>query len=198
MKTKTAILLTLLIINFQTKAISPPIGMAERYEREDGSNAQENLSNHRLIPRILVDGEEVQFEKNTLLQVKAKLGGEIKDSGTTQWLCYKNQITTFWFISNNEMQHGDLSGVALSSADKNEDCKKTQKTIVVKIHHTEIGTSWDYFSSIWKTETLPKSGSVWLYSELPAAKNFIQLNMANFTFRQGKLADMLFTQVTSN
>lgn len=198
MKIKTAILLTLLILNFQAMALSPAIGMAERYEREDGSQAQENLSNHRLIPGIFIEGDEVKFEKNTLVQIKAKLGGEIKDSGTTQWLCYKNQLTTFWFISNNEMQYGDLSGVALSRVDKNEDCKNTKKSIVVKVYHTEIGTKWDSFSSIWKTEKIPKSGSVWLYSELPAAKDFTQLNMANFTFEQGKIADILFTQVTSN
>ncbi|MDL4914907.1 MAG: hypothetical protein QRY16_14275 [Enterobacterales bacterium endosymbiont of Blomia tropicalis] len=169
-----------------------------RYDAEDDSVALHHKTAKDIIPRITLDGRTYRFEENTLVDIQRALGGEIHHTQRTEWICFYNRADqqTLWFLSNKVMQHGRLSGVAISQNGSSADCTKTDKPLSVSYSVPGPGAQHQTLSRYF--DTPPGAGSPdSFYCEHALDKGATQLNGLQYYFTGDKVSEILFSQVTT-
>lgn len=200
MKKIITLLLTIVSFSCHSEKTSPLTGIAKNYELLDETSSSELFTKENIVPVILINGESIEFEKDKLSDIQKKLGGDINNSGSTGWICFNSPSTssTYWFLSDNEMQHGHLSGIAISSLDESSACNITNKKIFISLNDLKPKTPWRKVAKTWGVKQKPKSGVLRFFSEKEMANDFTQLNGVNYYINNGFLDGILYTQVTSN
>lgn len=200
MKKIMTFFLVIVSLSCHSEKISPLTGIAKNYELFDETSGSELLTKENVIPAILINGKKVEFEKDKLSDIQKALGGDIKNSGITGWICFNSPITnsTYWFLSDNEMQRGYLSGIAISSLDKSSACKITDKKIFISLNNIHPKTPWNKVAKTWGVKNKPKSGVLIFFSEKEMEDDFTQLNGVNYYITNGLVDGIIYTQVTSN
>lgn len=168
------------------------------YDDEEDSVVLQHKTAKDIIPRITLNGRTYRFEENTLVDIQRALGGEIHHTQRTEWICFYNRANqqALWFLSNKEIQHGRLSGVAISQNGFSAGCTETDKPLSIIYSVPGPGAQHQTLSRYFDTPA--GAGSpVSFYCEYALEKETTQLNGLQYYFTNGKVSEILFSQVTT-
>lgn len=176
-------------------------GVGKNYELMDTEPVQQITTQKNIVPQITLDSISVHFEKENIKNISRLLGGAIAVNSETTWVCFNShkENRTYWFLSDNEMQHGDLSGVAVSLLDEKAGCSDTNKVIGVSLNGVGIGSMLNELNSIYQLGNNQKiTDVVSLETDKDCGNEYNQLNTTSYYLKGGMVYGVLYTQVTSN
>jgi len=188
---------TSFILSFSAISSQPP-ALVSHYDDESHSVALSHKTTKEIAPQIILQGHKYQFEKNTLSDIQHELGGIIHHTPRTEWICFysRGERQTWWFLSNKEMHHGDLSGIAISQSRSSQYCTDTDKPLSVIYSVPGPGAQRQ---TVLRYFDIPSDadGNISFYHEHALNKEVTQLNGLQYYFTGDKVTEILFSQVTT-
>jgi hypothetical protein len=168
------------------------------YDSDDETSVLMHKTSLDIIPKIIINGQSYGFEEHSLSDIQRAAGGKINYTKRTSWLCFYSpqDKKAYWFLSNNEMQRGQLSAVTVSQADLSGSCTQPDHSLSVLYSVpgllSQEKTISDYFGiGIKNANTLN------FYVEKTLNKGISQINSVQYYFTGNEVSEIVFTQTTT-
>lgn len=174
-------------------------GFGKQYERMDKEQLTPVVVQQNIIPEVTIDGMPVHFEKDNIKGISKTLRGSVFVNSETTWTCFNSpeQHKTYWFVSDNEMEHGDLSGIAVSVMDTQAGCSDTNRKINISLNDIGLGSTLSEVASAYKIKR-QITNSLILESDKAVGNEYTQSNTISYYLHGGKVYGVLYTQITAN
>ncbi|WP_223812707.1 MULTISPECIES: hypothetical protein [unclassified Pantoea] len=179
------------------------VATATQMEGFGASYYQDDLSipdydpHKSLVPDIIVGDNIYTMELSRLTDMAKTTGVTVNQDNHASWLCLASEGVNYWFISDNEMGHGDLTSIAIARAEQQGNCSPYKGHLSITIKGTPLlDASFEKISSIFLNKS---DGNIVQYcTNTKNYGDFTQMNCLQYFFENKSIKGVIISQITSN
>lgn len=150
-----------------------------------------------LVPSIIVGDNIYTMELSRLTDMAKTTGVTVNQDNHASWLCLASEGVNYWFISDNEMGHGDLTSIAIARTEQQGNCSPYKGHLSITIKGTPLlDASFEKISSIFLNK--PDGNIVQYCTKTKNYGDFTQMNCLQYFFENKSIKGVIISQITSN
>lgn len=170
-------------------------GLGAKYY--DDVSVINHVSNKGLVPEVIIGDRLFIMEFSWLKDIAKTTGAVVNQSDEASWLCLVSKDITYWFISDNEMGHGDLTAIAIARNGRQKGCSSYMGYLRVSIKGIPLlNASTEDLKSKFSHE--PVSDIMKYCIDTQSYGNFTQSNCLQYYFENKTVKGVLISQVTAS
>lgn len=164
---------------------------------QDDSSISDYDTHKSLVPSIIVGDNVYTMELSRLTDMAKTTGVTVNQDNHASWLCLASEGVNYWFISDNEMGHGDLTSIAIARTEQQGNCSPYKGHLSITIKGTPLlDASFEKISSIFLNK--PDGNIVQYCTNTKNYGDFTQMNSLQYFFENKSIKGVIISQVTSN
>lgn len=150
-----------------------------------------------LAPDVIIGDNFFVMEFSRLTDIAKTTGVVVNQSDRASWLCLTSEKVNYWFISDNEMGHGDLTSVAMAKSGNEKECSAYNGKISVTVKGVPLlDASPEKISALFSNGM---QGNIMQYcTETKSYGDFTQVNCLEYHFEKNDIKGVFIYQVTAN
>ncbi|WP_051195542.1 hypothetical protein [Siccibacter turicensis] len=172
-------------------------GFGANYYDYDNLSVTRYVTHNALVPDVIVGDGLFVMEFSSLADIAKKTGVAVNQDDRASWICLSATGINYWFISDNEMGHGDLTTIAVASDGKQKGCSSYGGDLRVKVKGIPLlGAAANDLALTFPNEP---GGNITQYcTDTKRYGDFTQTNCLQYYFDHKTVGGVMISQMTSN
>ncbi|RPD96114.1 hypothetical protein BBB56_19700 [Candidatus Pantoea deserta] len=154
-------------------------------------------TNISLVPEVTVGDRLYAMESSRLSDIAKTAGVMVNKDDRASWLCLASQDISYWFISDNEMGHGDLTAIAIARTRQHKECSSFKGKLSVSVRGILLPEASR--EKILSSFSHKPTGDIIQYChDTRRDGEFTQMNCLQYFLEGNHVKGLLISQLTSS